>query len=263
MAPHEGGDLPAVLLLGSDRQIAVPGDLVHAYPVPAGVAFEVLSVDGVRGVPAGIDEPQSEGRCVGRGGLNQEQRIGSAGEARRGVTVHVEFVGLQELQHLGLGHARPRHRILVMVAERNGPRDLPAFHGLDHVVERLLDLQLRVAAAVDHVTVDHHEVRRLRVQGLVHQFDGAAVRLLVVLGVVELDHFEAAVRAEGEGGLGCLPPRCRVASGRCGHCESQRAKRSGGSQCGPPAQVWLVDSDGHRCLSSLRRPRFRPPVLRL
>lgn len=108
VSPHRGGGLFAVLLLGDDGHVPVPGDLVHAHPVPVGVACKVLAVDGVRGVPAGVDEPQTERRSVGFG---------------------------------------------VVVAERDGPRDLPALHGLDHVVERLLDLQFRAAAAVDHVSV--------------------------------------------------------------------------------------------------------------
>ncbi|GAC1603829.1 MAG: hypothetical protein NVS3B6_15240 [Pseudarthrobacter sp.] len=82
------------------------------------------------------------------------------------------------------------------------------------MVQGLLDFQLRVASAVDDVAVDHYEVRLLRIQGLVHELDGAAIRLFVILGVVELHHFELAVGAESKRGL----RRLRAGRGHAGAC---------------------------------------------
>ncbi|MCY1232503.1 hypothetical protein D9M72_449980 [compost metagenome] len=113
------------------------------------------------------------------------------------------------------------------------------------MVECLLDLKFRVAPTVDHISVDHHKVRLLGFQGPVHQFDRATVRLLVVLGVVELDNLERAVRAEEEAWLWRLRTRRRLAAGRCGHGDSQGSKRSGSSQCRSPAEFGLVDTGVH------------------
>jgi hypothetical protein len=130
------------------------------------------------------------------------------------------------------------------------------------MVQCLLDLQLGIAPAVDNVPIDHHEVRLLRVQRAVHQLDGPAVRLFVVLGVVELDYLELAVGAEGEAGLGRLSPRRRVSPCSSGDCDTQCAKGAGGGQRRPPAEAGFFNFGGHRCLSAHGgRLRFRPPSL--
>ena len=115
-----------------------------------------------------------------------------------------------------------------MVAERHSPRNSAVFHRGNHVVQRLFDFQLSHAATIDDITVDDHKIRLLRIQGPLHQFNGATVGLLIVLSVVELDHLEGAVGPEGQRWLGGLGARRGRTGSTCCDGESERAQ---GTRC--------------------------------
>ena len=198
---HQARGLLAETGRGGLGGLLVPADLLGAEPVVALEAVRGLTA-GVRlgGVAAGVEQPDREGRGDAAGSAHQDLRVGVTGDAGHGRGVEVVPVLAHEVEDAGLRHdgAVLLHRVLVVVAEGDGPLDAARLHRGHDVVDGLLDLEVGPGRSVDHVAVDEGEVGPLPVQDLAHELDGAAVDVRAALGVVELHDPHAAGRAKGE-----------------------------------------------------------------
>src|SRR5699024_921444 len=118
----------------------------------------VLAGDLLRGVAAGVDQPQREGVPRRGGRAHREHLVPGAGDAVGPGGVHVVGVLPDEVDVGRLVQAGAGGGVLVVVAEGQGPGDAAVLHRPHHVVQRLLRLQGGAGGAVDDVAVEEDDV---------------------------------------------------------------------------------------------------------